>query len=165
MVDWIVTNSRYVFSNWQLVLLGGVIVVGIVMFLMGLFKKFISDKIKNKDLRKAVLFFSSIILAAPATLVYMISNGIGLEYFLCLYLVNSVLMIVFYQFYECTSFRKLLSLIGKNAVTKYYNAYMNSPSKNLEESLRSVAKTVNTDTKSVLKTAKSKYKDNLEEEL
>lgn len=165
MRDWIVTNGRFILSNWQLILIGGVVAVGVVIFLMGLFKKFIADKIGNKDLRKAVLFFSSIILAAPATLVYMVSNGMSLEYFLALYLVNAVCTVVIYQFYECSAIRKVLSFIGEKAVTRYFNAYIGSTDKTLEESLKSVAKQVNTETKTVLKAAKSRYKDDLEKEL
>ena len=165
MEDWIVTNSHYLISNWQLILMGGMIVVGIVIFLMGLFKKFVANNIENTDVRKAVLFFVSIISVAPATFVYMISNGMCLEFFWSTYIVNTVLMIVFYQFYECSSVRKALSTIGKKAVISYYNAYVSSPDKNLEESLKSVAKKVNTETKSVLKEVSSKYKDDLEKEL
>lgn len=121
MANWIVQNGRFILSNPHLVLVGGLIVVSIVFFLMGLFKKYIANRIKNKGLRKTVLSFSSIVLVIPFTIGQVFYNGLSLEdSFLVLYLVNAFSTIFVYWFYEGTHIREGLSFIGKKVLGNWF---------------------------------------------
>ena len=119
----ILQSMSLVVSDWQSFLVGGIVVVGVVMFLMGVLKSTVFDRIKNKMLRKTLLSFVSVILVAPSTAVYMFSKGWEWSWgsFMILYMVNTVATVVFYWFYEGTHLRELLSLIGKNTVMKWVN--------------------------------------------
>lgn len=134
MRDWILYNARFVLSNWQIVLVGGICVVGVIMFLMGVLKKSLVNRIKNKMLRKTVLSFLSVILVAPSTLVQILCEELPFSQFWVIYTINVIATIVLYWFYEGTHIRELLALIGKN-VLKIFVGCLSNTEKDLQESL------------------------------
>ena len=152
MVEWITSFWNYAISNGQVLLVGGAIVVGAVIFLIGVMKKLFLDKIPNKLVRKMVLSFLSLILVFPATIVTLIYNGVDMQYLWVLYGINAVSTIVVYWFYENTGMRNLFALIGKNTVFKLLSAMFSHKDKN------ETAKEIVEDTKTIL--ADAKYDEN-----
>lgn len=152
-MEWLYNCIQWILSDWKTVLLGGLIVVSVVIFLMGVLKKILFDKVKNKMLRKTLLSFSSIILVAPATAVWIVSKGWSWDWnvFWTLYAVNSVATVLIYWFYEGTHVRELLSLIGKNTIAKWFKVFSSG------EAITSVSEEVEQDAVEVIKT--SKYRD------
>lgn len=131
------------FETW--VVIGGLISVGVTIFLMGLFKSVLANRIKNKAVRKTVLAFASLFVVAGVTAVYLYTNTAhGLDYFWYMYAVNAVGTIVVYFFYENTHVRELLSLIGRNTVFKLGRAIFceKSLGSDLASELREDARTI-----------------------
>lgn len=159
MKEWIVSLIQYAVSNYQTILVGGSIVVGVVIFLTGILKKFLFNKIQNKLARKIVLSFFSLVLAIPATLGIALYNKMDMNYFWVFYAINAVSTILIYWFYENTGLRDLLSLIGENTVSKLLRAIFKSGgsvegiTKGLEDTMGEIDK----DTRHLLK--ESKYQE------
>lgn len=122
MIDWIVSLTDYIFSNWQSLLVGGLVVMGVVIFLMGVLKKLVFNRLQNKLLRKVILSFFSLILVLPATVLSILYNKFDMDYFWVFYTVNAFGTIIVYWFYENTGLRNLLALIGKNTVLKLFQS-------------------------------------------
>lgn len=152
-MDWMYQLLELFTSNWNTIVLGGLIVVGVVIFLMGTLKPVLFDKISNKGLRKTLLSLFSIILVFPATVVWMVSKGWewnwGLFWFL--YCLNSIQTIVVYWFYEGTHLREALHLLGKKTIVKWISAIF------VNKDLTSVSDKVDSYAEETL--AQSKYKD------
>lgn len=119
MKDYFVSYARSILGNWQDVTWGCIVVVSAIIFIVGLFKKPLFNKIPNKLVRKVVLSFVSIILVIPATCIMCVADGQGFEYYWAIVLQNSVATIVTYWLYENTLFRNLISYIGKKAVARF----------------------------------------------
>lgn len=154
MVDWIISNGKFILSNWQIVLVGGIVAVSVVIFLMEILKKTLVDKITNKDLRKFILFFVSLILSAPVTLVDLIYNGIPLERFWVLYIIYTMCMVFIYQFYACAYVKKLLGIAGGKILKTFFSPGVNHAEK------KEVAEKINAD---VVSTLKKYTEDDIEE--
>ena len=153
MTDWIASFVEYALCNWQSLLVGGVIVVCSVIFLMGCFKNLFLNKIKHKLVRKIVLSFLSLVLVLPATMVIILYKGLSLDYFWVLYAMNSVGTILTYWLYENTGLRNLISLIGRNTVSKFFKSVTQM------EDLEKTMEEISTDTKKMLKDSKYKEED------
>lgn len=104
--------------SWQLVLTGGIIVTSAIIFLLGMLKKVVFDKIKNKLLRKVALSFSSVILVFPFTAIYIVSNNIPFDYYWWACGGAAIATVITYWLYENTGLRNLIYLIGKITVGK-----------------------------------------------
>lgn len=115
-------------SNWQDAVIGGTIVTCSVIFLMGILKKFIFGKIRNKLIRKVVLAFVSVCMVFPITAIYFVSYHISFEVYWWACLGMAILTILTYWLYENTGLRNLISLIGEATVGKWatviYYAFM-----------------------------------------
>lgn len=111
--------AEILLQNWQRAVMGGIIVACSVIFLMGIFKKLIFDKIRNKLVRKVVLSFCSVLLVFPATALYFISDNISFDWYWWACLFASILTIVTYWLYENTGLRNLIGLIGELTVSKW----------------------------------------------
>lgn len=126
-MDWFLQDIQDVWINRESWLIrGGMVAVGVTMFLMGLFKIILGNKIKNKLLRKTILSFLSIVLVAPVTVIYLLINSVnGMDHFWVIYLSNCSLTIIVYWFYENTQLRELLYLTGKSVITKALSTLFN----------------------------------------
>ena len=128
MID-IATMAKFLFMNWHRAVMGGIIVTCSVIFLMGILKKFIFNKVKNKLARKALLYFCSIVLVFPITALYFVSDNISFTWYWWGCLLSAMLMIVTYSLYENTGLRNIIDLIGGLVVNKWlkviYEAFMN----------------------------------------
>lgn len=126
-MDWFLQDIQDVWINRESWLIrGGMIAVGVTMFLVGLFKIILGNKIKNKLLRKTILSFLSLVLVAPVTVIYLLTNSVnGMDHFWVIYLSNCSLTIIVYWFYENTQLRELLCLTGKSVITKAISMLFN----------------------------------------
>lgn len=128
MID-IATMAKFLFMNWHRAVMGGIIVTCSVIFLMGILKKFIFNKVKNKLARKALLYFCSIVLVFPITALYFVSDNISFTWYWWGCLLSAMLMILTYSLYENTGLRNIIDLIGGLVVNKWlkviYEAFIN----------------------------------------
>jgi hypothetical protein len=115
----IITVFNAMISNWQDVLMGGVILTCAIIFVMGILKTVVLGKITNKLVRKIVLAFTSLFLVFPSTALYFVSDNINFDYYWYACALVGVATIVTYWFYENTGFRNLIHLIGQKTVGKY----------------------------------------------
>lgn len=122
MLNFISRFISYYIGDWKNVFIGALIVMGVVIFLMGILKNALFNRIKNKLLRKVLLSFCSLALVLPATFAYSIYQGLDMQYFWALYALNAIGTIVVYWFYENTGFRNLLSLIGRNTLVRLFQS-------------------------------------------
>lgn len=150
-MNYIISFLKYGLSYWQSTLIGGVIVVGMVIFLVGILKKIALNKIKIKLLRKVILSFLSILLVIPLTFLWDLCKNIGFEYFWIRCAVNSFATIIVYWFYENTGIRNLLELIGQNTIKKLIQAGTNPKNEVIQE--------IEEDTKKALKYEEEDLKD------
>lgn len=119
MKEWILWTSSYFLENWQALFWGGVIVVSVVIFLMGVFKKLLANRIENDLLRKVVLAWTSVILTLPITAVMVLYNSYNWDHFWVIYAANVIGTILIYWFYENTALRNALAAVGKRIVLKF----------------------------------------------
>lgn len=116
MENWLFDAVRYIFYNRGTLLVGGAIVVGVVIFLMGVFKKLVGNRISNANVRKTILAFLSIALVIPITALHISIQGFGYDSYWIRVILNTISTVLVYWVYECTHCRELLNLIGKNTV-------------------------------------------------
>lgn len=140
----------YVLSDWQSVLVGGAVIVGVVMFLMCCFKTSVGNRIKNKHIRKTVLSFLSVAFVFPITALYTLYNGWSWDHYWWMCALFAAATILIYWFSEGTHIREGLVWIGKNTVGKIICAIKGNP-KEVDKVLSQVMLEINTDAKSVLK--------------
>lgn len=99
-------------GNLQTVVLTAAIIVCSVISLLGVIKFFFVNKIKNKQIRKVILAFSSLVLLLPVTAIAFLIGGIKFDvYWYSVYALMPV-QIVVYWLYENTLLRDLISKIG-----------------------------------------------------
>lgn len=125
-MDWLLQDIHNIWLNHECWLIyGGIVSVGVTIFLMGLFKILIGNKIKSKMLRKTLLSFVSVVLVAPVTAGYLWAKTVsGMDYFWYIYLFNALMTIVVYWFYENTQVRELFATAGKKVLSKVISANM-----------------------------------------
>lgn len=157
MEDWIMLTVNYFLSNWWGLLVGGLVVVGVVMFLMGSLKVTLIKKIKNALLRKVILAWSSVILTLPVTAIVTCYNGFNFAHFWSIYVVNCIGVILIYWFYENTAFRDGLTLVGRKVVTKIL--FGSTDIKDLEKTVKAANEDVESLLNNSSSNSKSKYKD------
>lgn len=155
MKEWILTTARYFLSEWEALLVGGVVVVSAVIFLMGVLKKLVIDRISNSLVRKIVLSWSSVLLVLPVTAISVICNGFDWSNFWAIYAVNAVATIILYWLYENTAIRNALAFLGSRAVTKFISGVVT-------QDLTKVTTQINQEAENLLKSSNkstSKYRD------
>ena len=115
--------------NWHRAAMGGIIVACSVIFLMGILKKFVFNRVHNKLARKILLSFCSVVLAFPITALYFVTDNINFNWYWWGCLLTAGLTIITYWLYENTGLRNLIGLIGEITVNKWvkviYVAFMN----------------------------------------
>lgn len=113
-------------ENWQEIVTGGIILTCSIIFIMGVLKKFLFNRITNKLLRKAVLYFSSIGLAFPATALYFVIDNTSFEYYLITSIFLAVATVLTYSIYENTCLRDFIDFVGEKTVGKWFSVLVNS---------------------------------------
>lgn len=157
MKEWLIEAARYALSDWHNLLVGGVIVMSVVIFLIGFFKKIIFDRIKNKLVRKIVLAWTSVIMALPFTAGMCLVKGFNFDYFWLIYACYAAGTILGYWLYENTGLRNGIHWIGQNTVMKLLHVRK-------KEDIDKVMTTVDQQVESLLYEAQkstSKYDDDL----
>lgn len=121
--------ANALFLNWHRALMGGIIVTCSVIFLMGILKKFVFNRVHNKLARKILLSFCSVVLVFPATAIYFVSDNISFTWYWWGCLLCAILTIVTYWLYENTGLRNVIGLVGELTVNKWlkvlYYAFIN----------------------------------------
>jgi peptidoglycan/LPS O-acetylase OafA/YrhL len=115
--------AKFLFLNWHRALMGGIIVTCSVIFLMGILKKFVFNRVQNKLGRKVLLYFCSIVLVFPITALYFLSDGISFTWYWWGCLLSAMLMILTYSLYENTGLRNIIDLIGGLVVNKWLKVF------------------------------------------
>ena len=153
MSEQIMCAVDFILSHGDSLLSGGLIVVGVVIFIMGVLKKALINKISHKLARKIILSFLSILLVFPATVISNYAQGLGTDYLWMTYVINAVATIIVYWFYENTGFRSLLELIGRTTLKKIaLSTLSDNPSKD-------ILATVKQSQQEAITAIKKKYKD------
>lgn len=142
----------YVAIDGQKILMGGVTVVGVVIFLMGILKNvgFIKN-MKSKTVRKIVLSWLSIILTVGITVLSVWLNELKQDHFVVICIVNSVCTILLYWVYENTALRDLFAFIGKHTIAKVF-----ARKPKTEEEAKQLASEVRKDVESLIYPVTSK---------
>lgn len=119
MQDFIVKYASLFLANWQRALIGGIVVVSVVITLMGILKKTCIGKIANKNVRKVVLAFSSVILSFPITALYFLADSINFNHYWIGAGLDAVAVIIAYWLYENTLLRNFFHFVGKNVIVRF----------------------------------------------
>ena len=126
--------AKVLFHNWHRAAVGGIIVACSVIFLMGILKKFVFNKVQNKLARKVLLSLCSVVLVFPVTALYFVSDNINFQWYWWGCLLTSMLTILTYWLYENTGLRNAIGAIGELTVNKWvkviYVAFMNKVESN-----------------------------------
>lgn len=107
-------------ANWYTALTGGVILACLVIFIMGVAKKAGLGKIKNKHLKKAILYFGSIVMVLPTTAFYFLIDGINFRWYWWACLFTSILTTITYCLYENSGVRAIVHFVGEKTVGKWF---------------------------------------------
>ena len=119
-MDYVIMMLRVLLANWQDAITGGVILACSVIFIMGIAKMLGLGKIKNEHIKKAILYFSSIVMVFPTTAFYFIIEGISFNWYWCGCGFVALLTIVTYSLYENTGFRAIIHFIGEKSVGRWF---------------------------------------------
>ena len=153
MTEWLTEMVQFFSERGTDLLIGGAILVGVIIFLVGVLKTAIFNRIPNKAVRKTVLALTSAALVAPGTLVLMLYEGIDLGRFWVMFAVHAVCTIVVYWLYENTHVRDLFNLIGSSAVKKIFGSI------GTEKTPSQVYSEIKQDTKTAIKNTVHKYNE------
>lgn len=110
--------AQHLANNWQDVIIAGVIVCCVNVFLTGVFKNLVGNRVTNARARKVLLFSFSILLLAPVVFAYLMIAGENLRYFVGCYLAVIPAEIVFYAFYENSLLRDFVNFVAKKFIGK-----------------------------------------------
>jgi hypothetical protein len=151
MENWVLS---YVVSDWWNLLVGGVLVVSIVIFLMGVLKGVVVNQIKNHLIRKVILAWGSLLLTVAVTLITSIFQEFAVSVFAIKCVLNCIGTILTYWVYENTALRDSLSIFGKKILTKL--VFCAFQSKDAKKTIDTVSKDVES---WLTDSASSRYKD------
>ena len=111
----------YVVADSHKLLTGGVTVVGVVIFLMGLLKNVgIIKNMKNKILKRVLLSWTSILLVTVFTVLSVWLNELRQEHFWAICVMNSISTVVLYWLCEGTALKDGIAFIGKHTIAKIF---------------------------------------------
>lgn len=100
--------AEHIVSNPESFMKGGLVVVSVVIFFMGIIKMAFKN-MQNKSLRKFILAVLSIILTLPITAISLwIQNGSFVDFWIE-YILNALTTVFVYWGYEVTGTRNLVS--------------------------------------------------------
>ena len=144
-------------GNLQTVILTAAIIVCSVISLLGVIKFFFVNKIKNKQVRKVILAFSSLVLLLPVTAIAFLIGGIKFDvYWYSVYALMPV-QIVVYWLYENTLLRDLISKIGSFCTHRFFVRFcasvVDNDNKATREKLVSTNKELKDYTKETIKSS------------
>lgn len=98
-----------------------IIMVSVVIVFMEILKERVFNRIKNKNLRRFALSFSSIALMYATVAGYFIVNTIDFKYFaLCGLLVCFAMIIIYWLYKEFLQVRDAIFAIGSFVIRKFF---------------------------------------------
>lgn len=93
--------------------------VSSIIFVVGFLKLVLLNKIPNKELRKSILAFTTVLFSFASTAVYFVINQVDWNWYWLASAVMTVISIVAYWFYENTNLRTLIHKIGYFTIDKF----------------------------------------------
>ena len=122
MLDTLATMCRLFGTYYTDIIPMVIIMVSAIIVAIGFLKPFIFDKIKNKDLRRAVLALVNVGANFIASFLYFLGKGWNLKYYVLASLAMTVCSILTYYVYETVpGMRKFIGGIGNAAIGKIFN--------------------------------------------
>lgn len=116
--DFFVTAVQIALANWQRTLIGGAVVICSLIVFLGSIKELVFGKIKNKNLRKSLLAFTSLALVLPFTAITFLIDRINFDYYWYACAMLAPCVIIVYWFYENTNLRALIQTLGEKTWNK-----------------------------------------------
>ena len=141
MLELFKTGLLFLENNFHNVVVYTVVMVSAIIVAIGLLKPVLFNRIKNKNLRKAVLAFSNVASCFVAIFgVYVSNHWWDFKYYLPTSIALSIACIITYWLYENTCLRNLIETIGKIALRKLGNVALLALSKTDIEEIKTEAK-------------------------
>lgn len=163
MLELFKTGLLFLEANLHNVVVYTVIMVSAIIVAIGLLKPVLFNKIKNKNLRKAMLALSNVASCFIAIFgVYISNHWWDFKYYLPTSIALSIACIITYWLYENTCLRNLIETIGKIALRKLANVAILAISKSDIEEIKTEAKKASEEikAKTVNELLKTTKKDN-----
>lgn len=137
---------------YQDIIVSVVIMVSAIIFVIGLLKPIIFDKIRNKDLRKCALALANIAGCFVASMFYFLKNGWDFKYYTVASLALTIASIVIYYLYETIPYvRKVIGGIGYSAISKVFNVGILAVTTDDAETVKKEVKKTETELKATTK--------------
>lgn len=114
---------RILMANLDRAITGGIMTACAIIFFVGALKKAWLGKIKNEDLRKAVLWITSLVCTLPGTALCFLFADISFRWYWYACVLMCFLTTIMYAFYENTGLRKFIHWVGEKTVGKYVAAF------------------------------------------
>ena len=122
MLDTLLTMCRLFGAYYTDIIPMVIIMVSLIIAVIGFFKPFAFDKIKNKDIRKAVLALTNVGANFVAAFVYFLSKGWNFKYYFLASIALTFCSIITYYVYETVpGARKFIGGLGRTAIGKIFN--------------------------------------------
>lgn len=131
MLNSIKNMLLYLGAHYKDVIVAVMIMVSAIIFLIGLAKPFLFDRIKNKDFRKAALAGSNVALSFLSALSYFLIEDWNFKYYVIASIALSFACILTYYVYETIpGMRKVIGGLGYAAICKVFNVALLAASGN-----------------------------------
>jgi hypothetical protein len=114
-------------ANLDRAITGGIIVACLIIFFTGGLKMKWLGKIKNKLLRKAVLWLMSLVLTFPGTAIYFLLDNISFRWYWYACALMCFLTTFMYVFYENTGLRNFIHWVARRTLSKFANVLITLP--------------------------------------
>lgn len=148
MVNYFLENAKIFatkfIENPKASLLEVLMLVSIIIFLVGCIKPLIKN-IKNNNLKKVVLSFSSLIVTLPVVLVYFWIKHYSYNLYWFYYIIVSISTIILYWFYENTLLRNLFNLLNQSGKNIVVNGLKSIVKDNVDETQSTKTETLKND--------------------
>ena len=161
MLEFCLNTTKLLLTNWQNYLIGGLVVVSLIIFVVGCFKKAVLDRIKIKLLRKVLCAVTSLIFVFPATSIYLFLENIPLEYYWYGYTIFALFTILTYWAYEHFGARSLLHFLGATTWSGIKGMFRKVFIKVLTDEKANIKDELTKELKTTYKTAKETTKESL----
>lgn len=135
-----------------------------IIFLMGISKKLGLGHVKNKHLKKAILYFGSMAMVLPTTALYFLVEGISFDWYWWACIGTGIFTTITYGFYENSGLRILIHYIGKKTVGKVFGViwFAFGNKLNNEETVRKLAMTTSELKEEIRSELKGRSKDDFD---
>lgn len=129
------------------------IMVSVIIAVIGFFKPFIFNRIRNKKLRKGALAIANMALSFTSSFLYFAAEGWNLKYYVLASVALWLTCIITYYLYETVPYvRDFIGGLGTKAIRKLFNVALLALSNDDPEAVKTEVKTVTPQLKTTAKT-------------